>query len=72
MGSGPYTSPQIYKEEPYTNKSDLWSVGVIFYELIFGYTPSFFHFQNPTLSNILNSSEISSSSKDFIERCLKM
>ena len=31
MGSGPYTSPQIYKEEPYTNKSDLWSVGVIFY-----------------------------------------
>ena len=32
-------SPQILKKHSYTNKSDLWSVGLIFYEMIYGQTP---------------------------------
>jgi serine/threonine protein kinase len=33
-GSPLYMSPEILKHSPYTNKSDLWSLGVILYELI--------------------------------------
>ena len=33
-GSPLYMSPEILKHSPYTTKSDLWSLGVILYELI--------------------------------------
>ena len=34
-----YMAPEIMLKKRYNNKSDLWSVGVIFYELVFGTTP---------------------------------
>ena len=32
-------APQILKKEKYTTKSDIWSLGIIYYEMIFGIAP---------------------------------
>ena len=34
-----YASYEIMKGLPYTSKCDIWSIGVIFYELLHGRTP---------------------------------
>lgn len=34
-----YMSPQIVFKKYYTSKTDIWSLGVMFYEMLFGYTP---------------------------------
>ncbi|CAK74826.1 unnamed protein product (macronuclear) [Paramecium tetraurelia] len=44
VGTPLYMSPQILKRQSYTSKCDIWSLGLIFYELIYGITP--WHSQN--------------------------
>ncbi|CAD8075624.1 unnamed protein product [Paramecium sonneborni] len=44
VGTPLYMSPQILKRLSYTSKCDIWSLGLIFYELIYGITP--WHSQN--------------------------
>jgi hypothetical protein len=39
LGSPLYMSPELLAEQPYTKKSEMWSVGVIFYEMLYGATP---------------------------------
>eukprot|EP01124_Arcella_intermedia_P028361 TRINITY_DN5746_c0_g2_i1.p1 TRINITY_DN5746_c0_g2~~TRINITY_DN5746_c0_g2_i1.p1 ORF type:complete len:1015 (-),score=249.61 TRINITY_DN5746_c0_g2_i1:64-3108(-) len=39
LGSPLYMAPEILLGRTYTNKSDLWSVGCIFYEMLMGRTP---------------------------------
>ena len=39
VGTPLYMSPQILKKSKYTPKSDLWSVGLIYYEMLHGRTP---------------------------------
>jgi len=39
VGTPLYMSPQILKRQMYSSKCDVWSVGLIFYELIYGHTP---------------------------------
>lgn len=36
VGTPLYMSPQILKRQMYTSKCDVWSIGLIFYELIYG------------------------------------
>lgn len=38
-GTPIYMSPQVLKGEPYSLKCDVWSLGVIFYKLLFGSIP---------------------------------
>lgn len=38
-GSPIYMSPELLNKQHYNSKSDLWSVGIILYELITGYPP---------------------------------
>ena len=39
VGTPMYMSPQVLKGKPYTNKTDVWSLGVLAYEMMFGRTP---------------------------------
>lgn len=40
MGGTPgYMNPQIVLGQKYTNKCDVWTMGVIYYELLFGNIP---------------------------------
>lgn len=39
VGTPLYMSPQILKKGKYTTKSDLWSIGLIYYEMLHGKTP---------------------------------
>lgn len=39
VGTPIYMSPQVLKQKQYTAKTDVWSMGVIFYELLFGRLP---------------------------------
>ena len=43
-GSPMYMSPEILHYDKYNTKSDLWSIGIIIYELITGYPP--YHVKN--------------------------
>lgn len=39
VGTPMYMSPQALKHRPYTNKTDIWSLGIVFFEILFGRTP---------------------------------
>ena len=53
-GSYPYAAPEIFKQIPYSNAIDIWSLGVCMYAAAFGRLP--FYDQNTThlISMILN------------------
>lgn len=38
-GTPGYMAPEIYYEEPYGRNCDVWSIGILFYELLFGTIP---------------------------------
>jgi serine/threonine protein kinase len=39
VGSPIYMAPEILKGNSYTNKADIWSLGVVIYECLFGICP---------------------------------
>lgn len=38
-GTYEYMAPEIYKNKSYDNKVDIWSLGILMYELLHGYSP---------------------------------
>ncbi|GMF30393.1 unnamed protein product [Phytophthora lilii] len=41
-GSAEYMAPEILQHKPYDQRVDLWTFGILFYEMLFGATP-FYH-----------------------------
>ena len=39
VGTPIYMSPQVLSQKQYTSKTDVWSLGVMFFELLFGKLP---------------------------------
>ena len=82
LGSPLYMAPELINREPYTEKVDVWSLGVITYQLLSGRTP--FESRNVkkidynitrkkiTFENTEHEywNDISQDAKDFILKCL--
>ena len=82
LGSPLYMAPELVNRKPYTYKVDVWSLGVICYQLLSGKTP----FESDTIKKIdwninnkeikfnntanENWSDISDEAKNFILKCL--
>lgn len=39
VGTPIYMSPQVLAQKNYTDKTDIWSLGILFYELLFAKLP---------------------------------
>lgn len=39
LGTSIYMAPEVLKNKVYTNKADIWSLGVVYYEMLFGTFP---------------------------------
>jgi len=73
-----YLAPEVLRENIIDPKSDIWSLGIIFYEMLFGTLPWSGKTKEELRDNIINKkldlktrNGISDTSMDFISRCLQ-
>ena len=77
-GTPMYVSPEMYLEKEYDGKiSDIWSVGVLLYSMVFGFLPFCEEDQNKNKENIINGiyeipEEASEELKDLIKHLLEI
>ena len=76
VGTCYYMAPEIFRKQPYGNKIDCWSAGIVIYSLLCGVFP-FSGENNALVKNILTGKfkyppniEISDTCKDFIEKLI--
>lgn len=50
LGSPIYMAPEILKGEIYTIKADIWSLGVLVYEMLYGYCP----YEESSIARLIN------------------
>ena len=79
-GTPEYVSPEMLKKYPYNEKVDIWGIGVLIFELVFGYAPFSSNFNEDRYNNIKSGkikwpddlNEEYQKIKDLIEKILKV
>ncbi|CAD8151356.1 unnamed protein product [Paramecium pentaurelia] len=77
VGTPIYMSPETLIKSQYNSKTDIWSLGVVFYELLYGKHPWIAQTEQELIYKILNKKVsfpdfpvVSDSVKDLIKQCL--
>lgn len=76
LGTSLTMAPEVLEEKPYGFEADIWSIGVVYYQLMYGDYPYKGMNDYDILKKIKNQRpdysrvNISANAKDFIERCL--
>lgn len=78
VGSPIYMAPQVLERTPYTTKCDIWSIGVIFYEMLFGSPPwkardeaeLIKGVKTIPISNIIKKEQLSQRATEFLKKAL--
>ena len=78
VGTPLYMSPQLLEKKKYTSKSDIWSIGIIYFEMLFGKVPWPGKDPKAYVQNIRTQPlvierkihDISPEAEDFVRRCL--
>ena len=79
-GTPEYVSPEMLKKYPYNEKVDIWGIGVLIFELVFGYAPFSSNFNEDRYNNIKagkinwpnNLNDEYNDLKDLISKILKV
>jgi serine/threonine-protein kinase ULK/ATG1 len=78
-GTPGYMCPQIVFEKDYTSKCDIWTMAIIYYELLFGNIPGRGKDDNQRMQDILRNGvlfpsgvRISEESRQFLLGCLQI
>lgn len=50
LGSPIYMAPEVLKGEIYTVRADVWSLGVVLYEMLYGYCP----YEESSIARLIN------------------
>lgn len=50
LGSPIYMAPEVLKGESYTSKADIWAIGVLLYEMLYGVCP----YQSNSIAMLIN------------------
>ncbi|SCU92213.1 LADA_0F15170g1_1 [Lachancea dasiensis] len=77
VGTEEYIAPEVIRGNGHTAAVDWWTLGILIYEMLFGFTPFKGDNTNKTFSNVLkndvnfpNNNEVSRSCKDLIRKLL--
>ena len=76
LGTSLMMAPEVLGEKPYSFKADIWSIGVVYYQMLFGKYPYVARNDYDLLKKLKTTlpdytgKKISPNAKDFIERCL--
>lgn len=75
VGTPLYMSIEMLKNEPYTSKCDVWSLGFIFYEMLHGHTPWTAKSQYELIQNLEKKplqvdQHLSKNTADFLQKVL--
>lgn len=70
LGSPIYMAPEILRGEIYSTKADIWSLGVVLYEMVYGFCP-FESTTIPKLIEVLKETELEFPAKEQISEELK-